>query len=76
VRQVGLPAPVLECVSEAVGRVRFSILGDQKRQVLRWRRCDGIRQVTVQRDIHVDRIAVLVFRLAVTNSAVLDVLRS
>jgi len=60
-RQIGLPTPILELVSEPVCRERLAKLGEQERHVganLRRRNVLGERRM--QWNIDVDRIAVLV----------------
>lgn len=64
-RQIGLPAPILELVPEPIRRERPTELGEQERHVganLRHRNALGERWV--QRDVDVDRIAVFVLCLA------------
>src|SRR5262249_48641880 len=72
-RQVGLATPVLELSAKAFRREWLSIFRDQERLTTDRRRCDDLLQVRMERDIHVNGRTVLVLRLAILDSIVVDV---
>ena len=74
VRKVGLAAPVLELVSESVRRERLAVFGDQKRHVADLRRRDALRECRMQWNVDLDRIAMLILRLAELDTIAPDVL--
>ncbi len=55
-RKMGLAAPILELVPKFVRGERLAILGNQERHIADFRR----RECRVQRNVDVDRIAVLI----------------
>ncbi len=59
-RQIGLAAPILEFVSEAVRGERLAVFGDQERHVADVRRRNARRKIGMQRNVDVDRVAMLV----------------
>jgi hypothetical protein len=70
--QIGLPTPILELVAEPIGRERLAELCNEERQVAYLGGLNARLQSRVQRNIHVDRNAVFVLRLAESNATVSD----
>jgi hypothetical protein len=68
-------APLTKPDAEAGGREGFAVIGDQK-CLAAGQLCFGnhIRQVGMNRDVHLNRAAVLIFRLNVPQAAVRNVL--
>ena len=73
-RKMGLAAPILELVPKSVRGERLAILGNQERHIADFRRRDGRCECRVQRNVDVDRIAVLILGFLEADAAAPDVL--
>ncbi len=69
-RKMGLAAPILELVPKFVRGERLAILGNQERHIADFRR----RECRVQRNVDVDRIAVLILGFLEADATAPDVL--
>src|SRR5712664_10377 len=73
-RQVRLTTPVLKLVAETVGGERLPELSDQESEVAHGGGLDTGLQRRVQWNVHINRVAVFVFRLTKTNATVAHML--
>ena len=76
VRQIGLPAPILELVPESVRGERLAVYGDQECHIAEFARRNARREIGMQRNVDVDRVAMLVLCLLETDAPASDVLAS
>src|SRR5215217_6208578 len=75
--QTRLIAPLTKPDAEAGGREGFAVVGDQKCLAAgQLRFGNHIRQIGMNRNVHLNRAAVLIFRLNVLQAAVRNVLLS
>src|SRR4051812_5692917 len=74
VRKIGLTAPIFELVAKPIRGERFTVLRNQQRHVADSACFDARPQIGMQRDVDVDRIAMLVLRLPKSYAPVADVL--